>query len=42
MSQITGSIVITGPISPTDTTDTYATHWSAYGKGGLKSLSTYS
>ncbi len=40
MAQITGSIIITGHISPTDTTDTYSTHLSWYGRGGLKTIDT--
>lgn len=40
MPQITGSIQITGHISPTDTTDTYSTHLSWYGRGGLKAIDT--
>lgn len=35
---ISGAIAITGPVAPTDTTDTYPTHFSKYGKGGLHSV----
>jgi len=42
MAQITGSIVITGPISPSDTTDTYATQYSIYSKGDVKAVLNYS
>ena len=42
MAQITGSVVLTGYISPSDTTDTYATHYSLYQKGGVKAVLNYS
>ena len=38
MSAITGTVVISGNISPSDTIDTYATHVSIYGAGGLQEV----
>jgi len=38
MSLITGTIKVLGRISPTDTTDIYATHTDIYGQGGLQSV----
>lgn len=38
MAAISGGIAITGFVSPTDSTDTYATHVDIYGKGGLRSV----
>lgn len=38
MAAISGGIAITGFVSPTDSTDTYATHVDTYGKGGLRSV----
>ncbi len=40
MAQIPGSVRVGGFIAPTDSTDTYATHDSAYGRGGHKEVET--
>lgn len=40
MSRFEGSVAITGFIAPTDTSDTYATHDSVLGKGGLREVET--
>lgn len=39
MALITGGVIVTGTLSPTDTDDVYATHDSAYGKGGYREVS---
>lgn len=36
-----GTVVLTGMISPTDTTDTYATHEDILGKGGYHTVTEY-
>lgn len=38
MAKYQGSVAVTGFISPTDTSDTYATHDSALGRGGLREV----
>ena len=38
MAKITGGVVVTGFISPTDDTDVYATHDSWYGVGGFREV----
>ena len=38
MAKISGGIPVTGFVSPTDDTDTFATHSEEYGKGGYKSV----
>lgn len=38
MAEIPGSVPVTGFIAPTDSTDTYATHDSLYGRGGLREV----
>lgn len=38
MADIPGGIKVTSFISPTDTTDTFPTHDSIYGKGGLRTV----
>ena len=40
MASIPGSVRVGGFIAPSDTTDTYATHDSLYGRGGLKEVSS--
>lgn len=40
MAEIKKTIKISAPISPYSTTDTYPTHLSIYGKGGVKSVGT--
>jgi len=40
MSKIKGSVNVTGPIAPVDTTDVYPTHNSEYGKGGYREVDT--
>lgn len=35
---IPGSVVVTGPVAPTDTTDTYPSHLALYGKGGWRTV----
>lgn len=40
MVRYNGGVPVTGYISPTDTTDTYATHHDNLGKGGVHSFST--
>lgn len=40
MAKYQGSVAITGFIAPTDTQDTYATHDSALGRGGLREIDT--
>lgn len=38
MSKYVGGVAITGYISPTDTSDTFATHDSTLGRGGLREV----
>lgn len=38
MALITGGVIVTGTLSPTDTNDVYATHDSTYGKGGYREV----
>jgi hypothetical protein len=38
MAGITGGVVVTGPISPTATSNIYPTHDSIYGKGGWREV----
>ena len=38
MAQIPNSVPVTALIAPTDSADTYATHSSLYGKGGLRTV----
>lgn len=38
MAEIKNTIKISAPISPYSTVDTYPTHFSIFGKGGLKSV----
>ena len=40
MAKYKGTVAITGPISPTDTLDMYATHLASFGQGGYRSAST--
>ena len=40
MASIPGSVRVGGFIAPSDTIDTYATHDSLYGRGGLKEVSS--
>lgn len=40
MAKYKGTVAITGPISPTDTLDMYATHLASLGQGGYRSAST--
>lgn len=40
MASIPGSVRVGGFIAPSDTTDTYATHDSLYGRGGLKEVAS--
>lgn len=40
MADIPGGIKVTSFISPTDTTDTFPTHDSVFGKGGLRTVDT--
>jgi hypothetical protein len=40
MAQILGSVRVGGFIAPTDSTDTYATHDSIYGRGGHREVDT--
>ena len=40
MADIPGGIKVTSFISPTDTTDTFPTHDSIFGKGGLRTVDT--
>lgn len=40
MSKYVGGVAITGFISPTDTSDTYATHDSVLGRGGLREVNS--
>ena len=35
-----GTVKITGPVSPTDTDDAYASHMALYGQGGYRSVTT--
>lgn len=35
-----GTVKITGPVSPTDTEDAYASHMALYGQGGYRSVAT--
>jgi len=38
MAKITGSVNLSGTITPYDSTDTYATHDQQYGRGGYRSV----
>lgn len=38
MAKFIGTVGITGPISPKDTADTYATHMAFYGQGGYRTV----
>ena len=38
MAKISGGIPVTSFISPTDDTDTFATHNEEYGKGGYRTV----
>jgi len=38
MALISGAVIVTGTIAPTDTDDVYATHDSKYGKGGYREV----
>ena len=38
MSQITGSVTVTGIVAPTDTTDIYAVTDAIYGRDGLRNV----
>jgi hypothetical protein len=38
MAAIPGTIRVTGPIAPTDTTDVYASHMARWGQGGVRSV----
>lgn len=40
MAKYKGTVAITGPISPTDTLDLYATHLASLGQGGYRSVLT--
>lgn len=40
MALISGAVIVTGTIAPTDTDDVYATHDSKYGKGGYREVAT--
>jgi len=40
MGKYLGSVAVTGFIAPTDTSDTYATHDSELGRGGLREVAT--
>lgn len=40
MGKYLGSVAVTGFIAPTDTSDTYATHDSVLGRGGLREVAT--
>ena len=40
MSEITGSVKVTGIITPTDTTDVYAVTDPIYGREGLRNVSS--
>lgn len=40
MAKYLGTVAITGPISPSDTQDIYATHSETFGHGGYKSVDT--
>lgn len=42
MSAIPNTIGLTGGIAPLDSTDTFATHYSDYGKGGYRAVELYS
>lgn len=40
MGRFIGTVKITGPVSPTDTDDAYASHMALYGQGGYRSVTT--
>ena len=40
MAKFIGTVKLTGPISPTDTEDAYASHMALYGQGGYRSVAT--
>ncbi len=40
MSDITGTVRVTGRITPTNTDDTFATHDAIYGRGGFRNVAT--
>jgi hypothetical protein len=42
MSKYTGTISLSGPITPRDTRDSYPTHFDQFGKGGYQAVQTLS
>jgi len=42
MAKIPGSVRITGPVAPTDTSDIYPSHLAFYGKGGIRTVTNLS